>query len=99
MNTTQRHLLATELDRVERYGWTVLESAVVPAARNLLGARRDVAVVMCDSGDDHHGRYRLSLTAADMFAGSHSRFDTLGAALDHYRTHTGHYATTQQALF
>lgn len=73
MNTTQRHLLATELDRVERYGWTVLESAVVPATRNLLGARRDVAVVMCDSGDDHHGRYHLSLTAADMFAGSHSR--------------------------
>lgn len=99
MNITQRTLLAAELDRVERYGWTVLESTVVPATRNLLGARRDVAVVLCDSGTDHHGRYRLSLTASEMFAGSHSHFDELAAALDHYRTDTGDHAATQQALF
>lgn len=99
MNTAQRTLLADEIARSHSYGWTVIEAAVVPATRNLLGAHRDVAVLVCDTGDDSHGRYHIALMAADMFAGSRSRIDTLDGALNQYRAHTGDYAATQPALF
>lgn len=99
MNAAQRTLLADELHRVDRHGWTVIESTIVPAHRNLLGAHRDVAVVLCDDGTHGPRRYRLSLTAADMFAGSRCGFDRLDDALDHYRSVTGDHAATQQHLF
>ncbi len=99
MNATQRLLHDTEVARSHRYGWTVIESTVVPASRNLLGAHRDVAVLLCDTGDDTHGRWHLALTAADMFAGSRGRVDNFADALDQYRTHTGDHAATQETLF
>jgi hypothetical protein len=99
MNVKQRQLLADELRRVDRYGWTVIESTIVPAHRNLLGAHRDVAVVLCDDGTHGPHGYRVSLTAMDMFAGSHGGFDHLDDAMDYYRSVTGDHAATQQPLF
>ena len=99
MNSTQRTHLAAERTRIgSRPGWTILESTIVPATRNLLGARRDVAVVLSDSGTSPH-RYHVAQTATDMFAGSSSHHHRLDDALDHFRALTGDHAATQGALF
>lgn len=95
MNAAQHQLLVDTTARHRRHGWSIVESTVVPASANLLGAHRDVAVVLSDTGNG----YRYALCATDMFAGGGGCFDDIDTALDWYRSVAGDHAASQATLF
>ena len=99
MNATQRRHLDDQIARVTRTGRTVTEATIVPATANLLGAHRDVAVILTEGDTDTGPWWYLSCTSTDMFAGSGTGFDNATEALDQYWTITGAHAATQIALF